>query len=260
MSLKYRLQNIFVSTFAVRAYLVVGILAFFFITVNYFIMPWIVNHGGIIKVPEVEGMTFDRAKFFLDSLGFDARKGDVRTDPRREAGIVVMQNPPAGDAVKFGRRIYLTVSGGEPVVTVPDLKGRSQRDARFLLMRNGLNLGEINFEISKEYPENTVIKQSVEAGDGVRKGAYIRVVLSLGDGTGKVEVPDLNGKTTHEAEKLLAQRGLKIGNISYQVNPDLPSNTILSQFPHPGIPVTMGQTVDLFVVQPGGKKLKEIQE
>ena len=260
MQIKTLLLKIFASRFTIRIYIILGVLTVLFVAVNNFLMPWIVRHGGTVKVPDVEGISFDRAKVYLDSLGFDTRKGDTRPDPRREAGVVVMQNPPAGDVVKNGRRIYLVVSGGEPVVTVPDLKGRSQRDARFSLMKNGLNLGETDYEISKEYPENTVIKQSMEPGTPLRKGASIRITLSLGDGTGKVEVPDLSGKTPHEAEKLLAQRGLKIGNTSYQVSPDLPSNTILSQFPHPGITVMMGQTVDLFVVQPGGKKLKEIQE
>jgi serine/threonine-protein kinase len=98
------------------------------------------------------------------------------------------------------------------------------------------------------------------AGTSVKKGSSIRVTMSLGDGTGRVTVPELVGKSVQESQNLLAQKGLKVGNITYQMNPELVPNTILTQFPHPGDQVAMGQAIDLFVVQPGGKKLQEIKE
>lgn len=260
MTLKKKIIVFFTSKTTKSILIVFAALILFFLFFNSLFMPWIVSRGGTLEIPEVEGLSFEKAKEKLDSLGFDPRLGDVRPDPRHAAGQVIMQNPPAGSFVKYGRRIYLTISGGEPTVGIPDLKGRSLRDAKFSLTRNGLNLGEVEYQISKDFPENTVMAQSVPAGSSIKKGGSIGITMSLGDGTGKVGVPDLIGKSALEAQKLLAQRGLKVGNITYQINPELVPNTILTQFPHPGDQVAMGQAIDLFVVQPGGKKLPEIKE
>jgi len=62
--------------------------------------------------------------------------------------------------VKHGRRVYLTLSGGEVMAIVPQLRGRSMRDAKFALERYGLQLGSISFEPSTLYPENTIVAQS----------------------------------------------------------------------------------------------------
>jgi eukaryotic-like serine/threonine-protein kinase len=260
MELKKGIIRFFTSKTAKKVYIAISATILLFLLFNDVIMPWFVNRGGTREVPDVEGLSYENAWRLLDSLGFDPRQGDIRPDPRRSAGLVITQNPPAGSFVKFGRRIYLTVSGGEPLVVVPDLKGHSLREAKFSLTRNGLNLGEVEYQVSTEFPENTAMAQSLAAGTTAKKGNSIRVTMSLGDGTGKVTVPELVGKSVQESQKLLAQKGLKVGNITYQVNPELVPNTILTQFPHPGDQVAMGQAIDIFVVQPGGKKLQEIKE
>jgi serine/threonine-protein kinase len=260
MELKKRIVGFFTSKTANTVYIAFAAMILLFFFLNNLIMPWIVNRGGTLEVPDVEGLSYENAWRQLDSLGFDPRQGDIRPDPRRSAGQVITQNPPAGSFVKYGRRVYLTVSGGEPMVVVPDLKGRSLREAKFSLTRNGLNLGEVEYQTSAEFPENTTMAQSMAAGSSVKKGSSIQVTMSLGDGTGKVTVPELVGKSVQESQKLLAQKGLKVGNITYQINPELVPNTILTQFPHPGDQVAMGQAIDIFVVQPGGKKLQEIKE
>ncbi len=260
MNLKRKITGFFTSRIAIKVYIAFGILILSFLFLNNLLMPWIVNRGGTLEVPDVEGLTFENAKEKLDSLGFDTRQGDIRPDLRRAAGQVIAQNPPAGSFVKYRRRIYLTISGGELTVFIPDLKGRSLRDAKFSLTRNGLNLGEVEYQISPGFPENTVMAQSVPANSRIKKGSSIGITMSLGDGTGKVSVPDLIGKSVQEGQRLLAQKGLKVGNITYQNTPELVPNTILTQFPHPGDQVAMGQAIDLFVVQPGAKKLPEIKE
>ncbi|TLY29533.1 MAG: PASTA domain-containing protein [Ignavibacteria bacterium] len=125
------------SARAKRAYLVLFILFVLFFTFNDIIFPWYVNQGGIVNVPSVLGQSFDEAVKNLAAQGLEGRKGDVRMDKEHPAGIVIIQSPFAGDKVKKGRRVYLTVSGGEQVATVPNIKGRTLRDARFGLEREG---------------------------------------------------------------------------------------------------------------------------
>ena len=238
--------------------LVVVVFVLFFIF-NDIILPWYVNEGGIVVVPSVIGMPVDDALKALASKGLEGRKGDVRLDKDHPAGIVIIQSPFPGDTVKKGRRVYVTVSGGEQLVSVPGVKGRTLRDAQFALERQGLKLGAVDYRASDSFPQNTVIEQAPGSGAMLKRDAYVSIVVSQGSTFQKVPVPDLAGKSLTEAKAILATNGLKLGNITYIPSADLLPNTIVEQFPRRGELVPAGQAVDLFVVQ-GGEKNKEIIE
>ena len=247
-------KKYFASDQAKKIYLGLALCLVIFFAFNDILMPWYANAGGIISVPSVVGLKYEDAMAKLDSLGFEPRKGDTRMDREHPAGIVIIQNPLTGAMVKKGRRVYLTISGGELLVDVPNIKGRTLRDARFMLEREGLKLGAIEYQSSDEFPENTVIDQRVNAGAKVKKYIYVSVVISQGSIAEKISVPDLTGKTLQEAEKILIGVGLKAGNITYVPTPDLLPNTIVDQYPRSGEMAGKGQAVDLIVVQGGEKK------
>lgn len=249
-----KLKKILLSNSARKVYVVLAILAVLFFVCNDILLPWYVNTGQPIEVPSVIGLKYDDAKRIIDSVGLEARKGDVRMDKEHPAGTVVIQNPAEGFRVKRGRRVYLTISGGELLVIVPDIKGRTLRDAKFALEREGLNLGAIEYQSSDQYPVNTIIEQHVNPGTRVKRNIYISVVASQGLVAEKVIVPDLNGKNFADAQKILLNSGLKLGNITYVPSPDLLPNTVVQQFPIAGELVMNGQAVDIFVVQATNKK------
>lgn len=257
--MKPSIKEMLASGVAKRVYLVLAIGLVFFVVCNDFLIPWYVNQGGILMVPSVVGMNFDDAVRVLDSLGLEARKGDVRMDREHPEGVVIIQNPVAGDRVKSGRRIYLTVSGGELLVTVPSVKGRTIREARFVLEREGLKLGAVEYQPSDSFPQNTVVEQGVAAGTKIKRDKYVSVVVSQGSLSQKVTIPDLSGKTLTEATNLLASIGLKPGNISYVPSMDLLPNTVVDQYPRGGELVPLGSAVDLIIIQ-GGEKKKELLE
>jgi serine/threonine-protein kinase len=236
-------------------YLVASIVAVFLL-MNYVVMPWYVYHGGTLTVPDVTRMQFAQAQETLSNMGLVAVEGDTILDNTLPAGAVITQNPRANSTVKYGRHIYLTVCGGEVTVSVPSLRGRSLRDARFALERNGLILGETHYAASDSSPVNTIISQSVSAAEKVKKGSPIAVTVSTGSATTTIEVPNLTGKSILEAEKILEYFGLQLGNITYQVNAELLPNTIVDQFPQAGTAVDSGKVVDLFVAK-AGKVLDE---
>jgi hypothetical protein len=236
-----------------------AILILLFIFVNSILLPWYVNQGGNIEVPSVTGKNFEGAKKTLDSLGFETRKGDVRRDHEHQAGIVLIQNPSAGEHVKHGRRIYLTVSGEEQLVIVPMIKGKTLREAKFALEREGIKLGTIEYQPSEEFPVNTIMEQKKAPGTQVKNDEYISVVVSQGTLAQKVAAPNLSGKTLTEATSILTAAGLKVGNITYLPSTELLPNTIIEQFPRAGEMVSNGQPIDLFVVQGGEKKKDTIE-
>ena len=129
-----------------------GGLLFIVLLLDNVILPWYVNHGGTLVVPDVVGMPEAEAFRLLDSLNLEPRKGDVHPDKDYPEGYVVAQNPVSPQIVKPRRRVYLTISGGEQLAVVPELKGRSLRDTKFALDRSGLKLGTVLRQISKEFP------------------------------------------------------------------------------------------------------------
>ncbi len=252
--MRQQMQRLLTSRNAKRVYLVLAFCLVMFFVCNDLLLPWYVNSGGIIEVPAVIGRTFDEAEEMINALGLEARKGDVRMDREHPAGTVILQNPAEGSKVKRGRRVYLAVSGGEILVSVPNLKGRTLRDAKYALEREGLKLGAIEYRSSDQYPINTIMEQLTSFGAKVKHDSYVSVVVSQGLTTEKIAVPDLTGKNLTEAERILKEVNLKVGNITYVPSPDLLPNTILQQFPPAGELVMGGQPVDLIIIEAGDKK------
>ncbi|MBI3586620.1 MAG: PASTA domain-containing protein [Ignavibacteriales bacterium] len=226
-----------------------GILVVLFFLFDKIVMPSYVQQGKTTKVPNVVGHSLDDAIKLLAGQGLVGKKADVRTDKQYPEGTVVVQNPPANAEVKFGRGVYLTVSGGEMLFPVPGLRGRSVRDATFALERNGLVLGTTRYEVSDDFPQGTIIEQDVPEGTKVSSGKTINVVVSQGKSGDRVIVPDVLKKTLTEAEKIITQAGLRLGNVSYQINKDLLPNTVVDQYPRPNELILPGQAVDLFVAK-----------
>ncbi len=234
-----------------KGLLILGGFIGFFILVNYIILPIYVNQGSRLAVPRVVGLTLDQAKSTLDSARMQAIEAESRPDPAHPAGTVISQMPLPGAVVKEGRRIYLAVSGGEVMVAVPLLRGKSTRDARFALERNGLRLGSVGSDYSESFPENTVMDQSVPAERKLAKGSVVGITVSRGKSLQETSIPLVVGKTLAEAQKLLTSAGLKVGIVTYQPGFDLLPNTVVDQFPRAGEPGRPGQEVDLFVVKVG---------
>ena len=233
---------------------VTGAVVVLFFFVDDVVMPRYVQQGKTTRVPSVVGLPLEEAKRVLAESGVEAKEAEFKPDKQYPVGTVVQQVPPADSDVKFGRGVYLTISGGEVLVVVPSLRGRSIRDATFNLEKYGLKLGEIQYEPSDEFFENTVISQGIPAETKVRNGSYVGLTVSQGRTANKQAVPRVVMKTLAEAEKILTQAGFKIGSVSYQVSLDLLPNTVLDQYPKGGELAVVGQPVDLFVAQKADRR------
>lgn len=63
----------------------------------------------------------------------------------------------------------------------------------------------------------------------------------------KIKVPQLIGKNITEAEKLIVESELSIGQISEQFNQNIPQGTIINQVPKHGVEVKSGRSIYLSV-------------
>jgi serine/threonine-protein kinase len=94
---------------------------------------------GTIKVPDVTGKTEDEARKTLTDAGFSA--GQIRSSPvdagTSAPGSVVRTDPGAGTAVGRGDTITLQVAKADNSITVPDVTGKTEDEARGILTGAG---------------------------------------------------------------------------------------------------------------------------
>ncbi len=208
-----------------------------------FILPWYVDEPEI-TVPNLVGMHKDQAIKILQELNLNPIQEGPRFDENFEKDHVMFHNPAQGRKVKINRRIYLFVSGGEPLIKMPSLLGRTLRDAQITIERLGLVSGEV-VEKRSEFPANTVIGQGIEEGITLPKGDTISLQISIGPKVGMVRVPNILGKSLKEAEKILRRHSLKIGKQLYISTPNLLPNTVIEQYPSERKLVNYGDSVDV---------------
>jgi eukaryotic-like serine/threonine-protein kinase len=235
------------SRFAKKFYIFCAILVAIFTLMNWVVMPWYVHDGGTVTVPDVVGMQSAAAKSALDTAGLQFELGGTKSS-KLAPNTILAQNPEAGTTVKHGRRIYMIVSGGTEKIQVPNLIGHSQREAQFMLERLGFRLGSVASDSSSEYPLNVVMSQSVQPGNMSTTGSAVSIVVSSGPvESGEVSVPNLVGRPLSEAQKLILNANLLLGNITFQPSRKLVPNTVLEQYPRAKDVVPKGTAVNLYV-------------
>lgn len=225
---------------------IVAIIALIFL-LNNIILPWYVSSPET-NVPNIVGMNKTQAEKVLEENNLQPVIGDTTYDEKVPRDAVMLQKPAAGETVKTGRRIYMFISGGDPVVSVPNLKGKSLRDAKFALERLGLGLGQVE-DVPSDNPKDMIFDQQYAPGTPLQKGETVGVTMSIGNSAGLLIVPDLIGKSLTEAEKILADSSLNIGKINYQRSYSLLPNTVIDQYPSKGSRVNTGSKIDLFVTK-----------
>jgi len=243
-------KNIRKSLLRKILYILLGLVAFILL-LNYVIMPWYVSSPET-KVPQVVGLQTQEAINLLQKDGFKPIISDTSYGLQILTGGVFLQKPDAGKVVKEGRTVYLFVSGGQKVISVPLLKGKSILDAKFALERLGLKLGRIE-RIPSSQPEDMIFDQQYAEGTLLKQGEIVGITVSAGRGGGEIIVPDLIGKSLSEAMKILADSSLVVGKINYQPSSTLLPNTILDQYPSSGNTLNPGDAVDLFATKASDK-------
>lgn len=237
---------------------IIGIVVLFFLF-NSVLMPWYVKHTNTVQVPSVVGLNFIEAKAKIEEVGLEVKQGDVKYDESKPIGLVLDQNPPGGQEVKMDRRIYLTVCGGEQLVEVPKLYGRTLRDAKFTLEQRNLELGEVVKKFSHDLQEDYVLSQIIQPGSKVKRSSKIDLIVSNGPEVGSLRIPDLIGKKLEEAKKLITDNKLKIGKINYISSKDVAPGQILDQYPKKDKSATDNTAVDLFVSKKFVAQIEEVE-
>ena len=138
-------------------------------------------------------------------------------------------------------------------VTVPDVRGMSEENAKALLNKKGLGIQVVTRKESKKYKAGKISKQTPEAGEKVSKHTKIEVVVSSGLVGSKKAIPDVSGMSETEAQNDLEEAGFKVTS-SFQYDDSVESGKVISTTPEAGTKAEKGSTVTMLVSQGSNKK------
>ena len=128
-------------------------------------------------------------------------------------------------------------------ITVPSVENVTFEQAKASLA--GLNLSYSSSEaFSDSVERGKVISQSVKGGKSVAKGTEIHIVISKGPEFAKV--PNVQGKTLAEANKLFSDAGIKLVT-DIKCSNTVQEDVIISQAVAPGSKVKHNSTVSAIV-------------
>ncbi|MCL7971392.1 MAG: PASTA domain-containing protein [marine benthic group bacterium] len=124
-------------------------------------------------LPDVSGLSDRQAVIVLERLGYQVSVEEIIHT--LEAGRAVETRPEAGTELAVPAEIVLVVSGGRPVVQVPELVGRHVDDAEAALSAAGLELGAITYDPGALEAPGRIVGQYPPAGYSLREGGGVEV-------------------------------------------------------------------------------------
>lgn len=213
------------------------------------LMPWYTKQGDKATVPGVVGMKKEIAMQRLQDAGYEPIQYEVRFDDTVREGLIIRQTPEGNEVTKPGRKVFLIISGGKEIATVPDLRGKSLRDAKMILLKSNMAVGNISYAYTDSASNGTVYQQQPGAGQKTSASTQVSLVISQGPMIGRVAVPALSGMSLSEAISKLKEVKLELGQVSYQTGS--PENLVTDQYPPAGDLITEGSSVDVFVNRGG---------
>ena len=132
-----------------------------------------------VEVPNLVGLPYERAKIVAGDAGLEvARTAFERSD--QPDGTVLSQDPEPGRLVDSGSPIKLTLALGEASVPMPDLRGKTESEARNLIVAANLTPGTRTEEFDAFIPAGSVISQDPGPGLPVALGLAVDYVVSKG--------------------------------------------------------------------------------
>lgn len=138
-----------------------------------------------------------------------------------------------------------------------DIRGMSVEDAQKAVDRLKLDLTVFAFETKQsDEKDGTILEQDVKAGDTVKRGSQINVVIAgKGDSTSEmVKVPSVIGKTKSSAKSTLESAGFSVTFEYGDYNDSVAADVVTAQSPSAKNKAAKGSTVTV-TLSPGQKPI-----
>ena len=194
-----------------------------------------------VSLPAVVDEPYESAKARLELMGFDVAKTTEASRTVAE-NLVVRQDPAGNTEQREGSLVTLTISTGPAATRVPNLTGKSLSTAQKILSDAGLNLGRVERIDSRLQKSGRVVSSEPAAFADAHEGDTVDLTIA----SGRIDLPDLVGKTEDQARDLLNSLGLIVSRTS-EIS-DESEGTVIRQEPLPG-KIEVGATVSIVVAR-----------
>lgn len=166
----------------------------------------IVSKGEkMVEVPDVTGKDIKVATYELeDTLGFVVEREDV-VNEKVASGIIISQDVKKGESIPYGSTIKLQVSKGDgkETVTVPNVLGKTEADAKSALESLGLSVN-VKYSEDKTKSNGVVIAQSYPQNQTLKQGTLIDITVNkiLLTKTVSLDLLELQGGTPIDSDTI----------------------------------------------------------
>ena len=199
-----------------------------------------------VKVPNVNGLTYEEAAQRLAQAGFKTEQGEQRYDNSAPKMTVLEQSPEPGAREGVGSTITLIVSGGQRIATVPTVTGMTRIEAQVLLEKDAFDVGDVG-EMNSDAPRGTVVSTRPAAGAQVSVPSTVALVLSRGPAAATLQMPGLMGRDLESARLVLSQLGVRDVQVTYDPFATSPQGSVVGQTPVASATILPGAAVQLRV-------------
>lgn len=207
-----------------------------------------------VTVPDILGMTVEEATETLNKKGLGLSIAERAYSDKYEKGEIMEQKTAANKKVDKNTEIQVVVSNGEEILTVavPDVSGQSESAAQKTLEDANLVV-DSESKYDDHIEVGKVISTDPAAGMEVEEGTHVKMYVSMG--VEKVEVPQITGITSEEAQAALAAVGLIGGSVTEEYSEEYDAGYVISQGKSAGSKLEKGSAVD-YVVSKGSSKVE----
>ena len=217
----------------------------------------VTKHNQELLVPDFTNLSVEEAALLAEEAGMRVEVTDSVFVKRMQKGAVYRQNPAAGDKVKSGRRIVLTINAvNAKKLTMPNLIGYSMRQAKAEILSRGLVLGKLIYV--PDMATNNVLKQlykgeEIEPGTQIESESVIDLVVGLNNMDNRTYVPDVYGLKNNRAVEAVQDHSLNVKSLRFDTTvrdyDDSLDAVVYRQVPEPSdsISVGMGSDVVLYL-------------
>jgi RHS repeat-associated protein len=210
-------------------------------------------------VPELRGMTSAEAVELILASG--QQISHVYTvlypiDGNAGNEIIVAQSPSAGGIVNGAYAFDLWISYGLPAVETPDVRWKTEEEAKAIIETAGLQVGGVSRAFYPSVAEGLIYDQSPAVGVSVELGSAVTVSISQ---KAAAEVPDVRGKTESAATAIIEAAGLQFGGVSRAFYPSVAEGLIYDQSPEVGVSVELGTAVSVSISQKAAAEVPDVR-
>jgi serine/threonine-protein kinase len=231
-----------VYTAAVIAVFVIGMAVF-----NFVILPILTGRGDIVIVPDLAGMPLEAAEEACRERGLNLMVTGERFSAEWPSGYVLDQDPTSGEGLKGRRTVKVVTSSGVRMETVPDLAGKSLREAELALESARLSRGSLSRVFTRETGPNRVAASSPQGGTQTAVESRVDLLLFMTGEPAVFLMPDLTGKDLQFVRQRLERGGFHVTRVVSRRDETRFPGTILSQNPPAGFSIKEGGTIELVV-------------